>query len=51
MGYNCLESFVGGLQTDVFDASSIARVRMYRTWGEVVRGLQKNATEGIANRS
>ncbi len=39
-----------GYKTDVFDASSIARVRMYRTWGEVVRGLQKNATEGIANR-
>lgn len=38
-----------GLRTDLFDASDIARVRMYRGWREVVPGLLKNATEGIAH--
>ncbi len=38
-----------GLSSDVFDASDVARVRMYHGWREVVRGLLKNATEGIAN--
>ena len=38
-----------GLKTDIFDASDIARVRMYTNAKQVVRGLLKNATEGIAN--
>jgi glycosyltransferase involved in cell wall biosynthesis len=38
-----------GLMTDLFDASDLASVRMYRGWREVTRGLLKNATEGIAN--
>ncbi len=38
-----------GLMTDLFDASDIASVRMYRGWREVTRGLLKNATEGIAS--
>jgi glycosyltransferase involved in cell wall biosynthesis len=38
-----------GHMTDLFDASDLATVRMYRGWREVTRGLLKNATEGIAN--
>lgn len=38
-----------GLTTDVFDASDIATCRMYRNRREVVQGLLKNASEGIAN--
>jgi glycosyltransferase involved in cell wall biosynthesis len=38
-----------GFKTDLFDASDLAEVRMYRGWGEVARGLLKNANEGIAN--
>ena len=38
-----------GIRTDLFDATPIARCRMYRTGHEVVRGLAKNATEGMAN--
>jgi hypothetical protein len=38
-----------GLMTDLFDATDIARCRMYHTLPQVVRGLLKNATEGIAN--
>lgn len=38
-----------GLRTDLFDASDIAQVRMYRGFFEVTRGLLKNATEGMAN--
>ncbi len=38
-----------GLATDLFDASDIAAVRMYSGWRSVLRGLLKNATEGIAN--
>lgn len=38
-----------GLSTDLFDASDIASVRMYMGWSSVLQGLQKNATEGIAN--
>ena len=38
-----------GFQTDLFDATEIARCRMYETTSQVVRGLLKNATEGIAN--
>jgi hypothetical protein len=39
-----------GLSTDLFDATDIAACRMYRGYGQVVRGLLKNATEGIANK-
>ncbi len=38
-----------GHMTDLLDASDLATVRMYRGWREVVRGLLKNATEGIAS--
>ncbi|MEL6106194.1 MAG: glycosyltransferase family 2 protein [Planctomycetota bacterium] len=38
-----------GLMTDVVDGSALARCRMYRGASQVVRGLLKNATEGIAN--
>lgn len=37
-----------GLMTDLFDATTAAVCRMYRTNGEVWRGLSKNATEGLA---
>lgn len=37
-----------GFSTDLFDASDLARVRMYSGWSSVVQGLLKNATEGIA---
>ncbi len=36
-------------KTDVFDASDLASCRMYHSAGQVVRGLLKNATEGIAH--
>ncbi|KAA1257845.1 4,4'-diaponeurosporenoate glycosyltransferase [Rubripirellula obstinata] len=38
-----------GLSTDVVDGSAIAVCRMYHGAREVVRGVLKNATEGIAN--
>jgi len=38
-----------GLRTDLFDATDIATCRMYRSGGEVWRGLGKNATEGLAH--
>jgi len=38
-----------GFMTDIFDASDIARCRMYTSAPEVCNGLLKNATEGIAN--
>ena len=38
-----------GHRTDIFDASDIARCRMYASTKEVYNGLLKNATEGIAN--
>jgi glycosyltransferase involved in cell wall biosynthesis len=38
-----------GFLTDIFDASDIATCRMYHNRREVVQGLLKNATEGIAN--
>lgn len=38
-----------GLMTDVVDGTQLAECRMYTTAGEVVRGVLKNATEGIAN--
>jgi hypothetical protein len=37
-----------GFRTDLFDATELAVCRMYRTIGEVWRGLGKNATEGLA---
>lgn len=36
-------------KTDVFDATDLARCRMYHSAWQVVRGLLKNATEGIAH--
>ena len=36
-----------GFTTDLFDATNLATCRMYRTNGEVWRGLMKNATEGL----
>lgn len=38
-----------GIMTDVVDGTDIADCRMYRGAKEVVRGVLKNATEGIAN--
>lgn len=38
-----------GFKSDLFDASEIASVRMYHNWREVLRGLLKNADEGIAS--
>lgn len=38
-----------GHRTDIFDATDIARCRMYTSAQQVCNGLLKNATEGIAN--
>ncbi len=38
-----------GHRTDIFDATDIARCRMYTSTSQVCNGLLKNATEGIAN--
>ena len=38
-----------GLSTDVIDGSDLADCRMYTSAGEVIRGVLKNASEGIAN--
>lgn len=38
-----------GLKTDIFDASDVAKCRMYVNMSQVQQGLLKNATEGIAN--
>jgi len=38
-----------GHATDIFDATDIARCRMYTSATQVCNGLLKNATEGIAN--
>lgn len=38
-----------GIATDLFDATEVAVCRMYRSAGEVWRGLAKNATEGVAS--
>lgn len=38
-----------GFKTDIFDASDIAKCRMYHNLQQVHQGLLKNATEGIAN--
>lgn len=40
-----------GLSTDIFDASDIAKCRMYQSLPQVQQGLLKNATEGIANKT
>ncbi len=40
-----------GLKTDLFDATDVARCRMYESAGDVWQGLLKNATEGIATPS
>ncbi|RME75452.1 MAG: glycosyltransferase [Planctomycetota bacterium] len=37
-----------GYATDLFDATTLATCRMYRSPGEVWQGLAKNATEGLA---
>jgi glycosyltransferase involved in cell wall biosynthesis len=37
-----------GFQTDLFDATDLATCRMFRSDGEVWRGLARNATEGLA---
>lgn len=39
-----------GMLTDCVDGTDMATCRMYTNAGEVVRGLLKNANEGIANR-
>lgn len=39
-----------GYATDAFDASDIARCRMYDGFAEVWSGFMKNATEGMATR-
>jgi hypothetical protein len=36
-----------GFRTDLFDATDLARCRMYQTNAETWRGLGKNATEGL----
>ena len=38
-----------GIATDLFDATPVAACRMYRSAGEVWRGLAKNAAEGLAS--
>ncbi len=38
-----------GMMTDIFDATDMATCRMYQSTSQVVGGLLKNATEGIAN--
>ncbi|QCG95519.1 glycosyltransferase [Azospirillum sp. TSA2s] len=37
-----------GQGTDLFDATGLARCRMYRGWRELWSGFSKNATEGMA---
>lgn len=39
------------LRTDLCDATDLATCRMYRTGGELWRGLAKNASEGIGSRN
>lgn len=38
-----------GMATDVHDGTGMASCRMYRSAAEVIRGVLKNAVEGIAN--
>ncbi len=37
-----------GLRSDIFDATDVAVCRMYRSTGELWRGLARNALEGLA---
>jgi hypothetical protein len=47
-GIELPRSFRGvGLTSDLFDATPVARCRMYRGLGELWRGLTKNAIEGL----
>jgi hypothetical protein len=39
---------MSGLKTDLFDASDLARCRMYTSFSETWSGLMKNANEGFA---
>jgi glycosyltransferase involved in cell wall biosynthesis len=39
---------MAGLKTDLFDASDVARCRMYTSFAETWSGLMKNANEGFA---
>lgn len=39
---------LSGLKTDLFDASDVARCRMYTSFPETWSGLMKNANEGFA---
>ena len=39
---------MSGLKTDLFDASDVARCRMYTSFPETWSGLMKNANEGFA---
>ncbi len=41
---------LAGFKTDLFDAADVAQVRMYHGWREVMRGVLKNANEGMANK-
>lgn len=38
-----------GFRTDLFDGTSLCRVRMYRGFGETWRGFTKNAYEGLGS--
>ncbi|MAI74376.1 MAG: glycosyl transferase [Rhodopirellula sp.] len=38
-----------GLMTDVYDGQELAECRMYHSAHEVIRGVLKNATEGLAS--
>lgn len=38
-----------GIMTDVFDGTHLAACRMYSSAGQLVNGLAKNATEGLAS--
>jgi len=38
-----------GLATDIFDATDLASCRMYERAADVLKGLSKNATEGMAS--
>lgn len=40
---------LAGLHTDLFDATGLAACRMYRSAGEVWRGLARNAGEALAS--
>jgi hypothetical protein len=38
-----------GIMTDIFDGTRLASCRMYSSSGQLIRGLAKNATEGLAS--